>query len=275
MIRNSALAGDTPLPPPPPSPGQQPPSSGGWSTRKKLLVGLAVFLVIAVIAGLAGGGSSTDQAGADASVVPTTDPSPSAPTPTVELTRVPNVKGSSNRRADRLLDRAGLEVVVERKLSRAPAGTVLGQSIDPGDRVEVGDMISIVLAKPFPRVPAVLGQRLSSARRTLQDRGFAVRVDKRISDDPEGTVIGMTPDVGTEVRPGRVITLLIAKAAPRSSGGGNCHPSYHGACLDAYASDYDCAGGSGDGPKYTGYVQVVGYDEFGLDSDGDGVGCEG
>jgi hypothetical protein len=55
---------------------------------------------------------------------------------------------------------------------------------------------------------------------------------------------------------------------------GNCHPSYKGACLNPGASDYDCAGGSGNGPEYTGFVQVVGYDEYGLDGDGDGYGCE-
>jgi endonuclease YncB( thermonuclease family) len=54
----------------------------------------------------------------------------------------------------------------------------------------------------------------------------------------------------------------------------NCHPSYKGACLDPSASDYDCEGGSGNGPKYTGLVQVVGYDEYGLDADSDGYGCE-
>lgn len=56
-------------------------------------------------------------------------------------------------------------------------------------------------------------------------------------------------------------------------GSGSCHPSYRGACLDANASDYDCAGGSGNGPLYTGRVEVVGADDFGLDRDGDGVGC--
>lgn len=40
------------------------------------------------------------------------------------------------------------------------------------------------------------------------------------------------------------------------------------------ASDYDCAGGSGDGPEYTGRVKVTGSDSYGLDADGDGVGCE-
>jgi len=54
----------------------------------------------------------------------------------------------------------------------------------------------------------------------------------------------------------------------------NCDPNYSGACLDAYASDYDCEGGSGNGPYYTGEVSVVGEDHYGLDADGDGVGCE-
>jgi hypothetical protein len=53
-----------------------------------------------------------------------------------------------------------------------------------------------------------------------------------------------------------------------------CDPSYSGACLDPYASDYDCEGGSGDGPSYTGAVAVVGDDHYGLDADGDGYGCE-
>jgi hypothetical protein len=53
-----------------------------------------------------------------------------------------------------------------------------------------------------------------------------------------------------------------------------CHPSYTGACLDPYASDYDCIGGSGNGPKYTGRVRVVGPDVFRLDADHDGWGCE-
>lgn len=53
-----------------------------------------------------------------------------------------------------------------------------------------------------------------------------------------------------------------------------CDPNYEGACLDPYAADYDCEGGSGDGPEYTGPVVVVGDDHYGLDADGDGYGCE-
>lgn len=52
----------------------------------------------------------------------------------------------------------------------------------------------------------------------------------------------------------------------------SCNPNY-GGCLKPNASDYDCAGGSGDGPYYTGPVRVTGYDEYDLDRDGDGIGC--
>jgi hypothetical protein len=63
-----------------------------------------------------------------------------------------------------------------------------------------------------------------------------------------------------------------AEAAPDASA--NCDPNYEGACLDPSSSDYDCEGGSGDGPDYTGAVRSVGSDPFDLDRDGDGVACE-
>lgn len=58
----------------------------------------------------------------------------------------------------------------------------------------------------------------------------------------------------------------VAAAAPEST----CD---YDPCL-APAADYDCAGGSGDGPAYTGPVRVIRSDPYDLDSDGDGWGCE-
>lgn len=58
-----------------------------------------------------------------------------------------------------------------------------------------------------------------------------------------------------------------------SSAGGGCDPNYSG-CVPI-ASDVDCAGGSGNGPAYVqGPVRVIGSDIYGLDSNGDGWGCE-
>jgi len=76
-------------------------------------------------------------------------------------------------------------------------------------------------------------------------------------------------------------TLSASDCAPSSAGGtGTTTTSSRASCTPGYspcltpASDYDCAGGTGDGPEYTGEVQVTGSDPYGLDIDGDGVGCE-
>ncbi|MFE5478097.1 MULTISPECIES: hypothetical protein [unclassified Nocardia] len=64
-----------------------------------------------------------------------------------------------------------------------------------------------------------------------------------------------------------IATPAVATAQPS-----NCHASYT-PCLPI-VSDVDCEGGSGNGPVYTGRVTVIGPDDYGLDRDGDGIGCE-
>jgi hypothetical protein len=55
----------------------------------------------------------------------------------------------------------------------------------------------------------------------------------------------------------------------------NCDPAYPEVCLHDGIGDYDCAGGSGNGPNYVdGPVKVLAPDPFGLDRDGDGIGCQ-
>lgn len=61
-----------------------------------------------------------------------------------------------------------------------------------------------------------------------------------------------------------------AEAEPEPAS--DCDPNYSG-CVPI-ASDVDCAGGTGDGPAYTGPVTVTGSDIYDLDSDSDGTACE-
>jgi hypothetical protein len=66
-----------------------------------------------------------------------------------------------------------------------------------------------------------------------------------------------------------------SQASSSASGAGSsCDSNYAGDCLDPDAADYDCLAGDGDGPRYTGPVEVVGSDPFDLDRDGDGYACE-
>ena len=54
-----------------------------------------------------------------------------------------------------------------------------------------------------------------------------------------------------------------------------CDPSYPDVCIPIGAADYDCVGGSGDGPSYiAGPIRVLPPDPHGLDRDRDGWGCE-
>jgi hypothetical protein len=133
------------------------------------------------------------------------------------------------------------------------------------------------VAKPFPRVPNVVGMKIKAAKRTLEKKHFEVAIKKQTSSQPKDIVLAQSPTAGTVSRPGRTVTLTIA-VPPASTGGGggsNCTPGYS-PCLPLGPSDYDCYGGGGNGPAYTqpGVVyHVSGSDPYGLDSNHDGLAC--
>jgi len=69
-----------------------------------------------------------------------------------------------------------------------------------------------------------------------------------------------------------VTTTAQLVAGPATSAA-DCTPGYS-PCIPP-GPDVDCAGGSGDGPRYVqGPVYVTGSDPYGLDRDGNGVGCQ-
>jgi hypothetical protein len=64
-----------------------------------------------------------------------------------------------------------------------------------------------------------------------------------------------------------------ATTAPPASTPTDCTPGYD-PCIPP-GSDVDCAGGSGNGPRYVqGPVMVSGDDPYGLDADHNGIGCQ-
>lgn len=72
----------------------------------------------------------------------------------------------------------------------------------------------------------------------------------------------------------RAIVKLVGSAPSTGGGGGGGCTAGYSPCLPPM-SDYDCAGGAGNGPGYAnGPVYVTGSDPYDLDSDGDGVACE-
>jgi hypothetical protein len=137
-------------------------------------------------------------------------------------------------------------------------------------------------------VPRLVGMRLTRAKASLADRGLTAKVTyKSTARYPAGTVIGQSRKAGAGVLPETTINLVVAKAPPPSPSTAppappptaparDCHPSYPDVCLRPDASDYDCEGGSGNGPYYvSGPLRVLPPDPFDLDgNDNDGWGCE-
>lgn len=131
------------------------------------------------------------------------------------------------------------------------------------------------------QVPRLVGLRIGKAKITLSNRQlrWVIRY-KSTGRVPPGTVISQSRTAGIGVLPGTAIALVIAKAPPPppppvTAPPKNCDPSYPDVCLHDGIGDYDCAGGSGNGPNYVdGPIRVLPPDPFGLDRDGDGSGCE-
>jgi hypothetical protein len=148
---------------------------------------------------------------------------------------------------------------------------------EAGGNVVYGSAVPLVVAAPFPRVPVVRGMSQAAAAQVLRAAGFRVVVTHQTTTSGiEGRVLSESPVGGSRARPHSVVTIVVSHvvrpvvAAPPPPS--SCTSGYS-PCLPP-ASDYDCAGGSGDGPKYTGRVRVTGSDPYDLDSDGDGWGCE-
>ena len=136
-------------------------------------------------------------------------------------------------------------------------------------------------------VPRLIGMKASQAKTALSRRGLHWTIKYRsTSRFAPGTVISQSSKAGADVRPGARIALVVAKAPPpppttappppTTAAPRNCDPAYPDVCLHQGIGDYDCAGGSGNGPNYVeGPLQVLPPDPFDLDgNDNDGIGCE-
>src|SRR5207244_1707151 len=108
---------------------------------------------------------------------------------------------------------------------------------------------TLVIARAVPKVPNVVGKMAEAARTMLRQHHYKVKMTQQTSSRKAGTVIAERPAGGTRVKPGGLITLVVAKAAPAPPPS-NCTPGYS-PCLPLGPSDYDCYGGGGNGPAYT------------------------
>ena len=202
-----------------------------------LVGGLGLILVLAGIgAALSPDGTETVRSDASASPAPpslSASPSPSPspePIPPPDV-RMPDIVGMTTAKAraaiQTAVNRAGgeaeLELNLKSKYSKREGGTILaattlvnGESRKiRGMQVPSGNTIFLVVAKPIPRVPSVVGLQEDRAKRELEARGFDVRIRRVTSTLAEGIVLSQSVPAGAQRLPGGdPIGLSIAKPQP-------------------------------------------------------------
>jgi len=143
---------------------------------------------------------------------------------------MPDVIGLSATRASARLEDAGAsvkQVSVDRATARA--GTVVGQSVEPGAPLAKDTVVTIEVATGRMKVEAskLEGRTIAEARRSLEKLGFVVAVTSVPSSRPAGTVLAL--DRSGRLPIGATITLSVseggAKVITSRTEGSTSHPN--------------------------------------------------
>ncbi len=132
---------------------------------------------------------------------------------------VPNLIGKPLSQAKVLLEEAGLRVgeVTRAYNERFDLDQVIRQSVKADAEAPLGSEIELVVSKgpnPLP-VPKVVGQTQERAVEDLQSLGFVVDVQEEFSERVDrGRVISQRPAKGTQLQPGKTVTIVVSLGPP-------------------------------------------------------------
>ncbi|WP_188756620.1 serine/threonine protein kinase [Microbacterium album] len=129
------------------------------------------------------------------------------PPPEPELIDVPLLHGTLAD-AEAALRDAGLVLgAVLRTDGAEPADRVVRQDPAAGVRIERGSAVGITVTSGSNSVPSVVGHSLGTARALVESAGFSVQVTPVA--DPAAAVVAVEPVVGTVLRVGVTVTLVV------------------------------------------------------------------
>jgi hypothetical protein len=248
--------------------------------RRWFVITAGIILVLLLIGALSGDPEKPADRAAAGDAQTTATPTPT-PTPTPDPAIAARAKAADlagdGRYADAVavLEAAGLNgqaARVARRGSQALASRAR-RELAAGDLAKARDIaVDARALHPSTAVRALIrtvDAKLAAARAAAilaRDQRTCTGAEKATVRAGSGIPAGCTT-FAADLATRRAKAQAAEAAEP-------CDPNYKGACLDPNSSDYDCAGGSGDGPDYTGFVEVVGDDPYDLDRDGDGIACE-
>ncbi|MDG3133045.1 Stk1 family PASTA domain-containing Ser/Thr kinase [Streptococcus suis] len=128
---------------------------------------------------------------------------------------VPDVTGKTLDAAREMIEVSGLEVgsVTEEAINDVPEGTVIRTSPAANTSKREGSKVDVVVAMNAALViPDISNQASDEARQELETLGFRVSIKEEYSDKvAQGYIIKTDPGIGTSVKKGSQITLVVSK----------------------------------------------------------------
>jgi len=128
---------------------------------------------------------------------------------------VPTVNGLPVKQAEQEITNAGLKsTVVKQPSATVQKGFVINTSPANGNVVAAGTLVKLFVSSgpKMVKVPDVKGQPQASAESLLRSKGFQVTEQQDSnSSKPAGTVVKQSPDPGTSVRVGTLVTIYVSQ----------------------------------------------------------------
>jgi beta-lactam-binding protein with PASTA domain len=119
----------------------------------------------------------------------------------IELTEVPELKGLIENDARENLRAKRLSLMIKGRAPSAEAkpGTVLDQSLPPGQQVPAGGAVAVTIAEELPKVPDLGGLSVDEATAKLAAPGYKLKLGQPRADAnvPEGKIVAQDPAGGT------------------------------------------------------------------------------
>ena len=133
-----------------------------------------------------------------------------------EMTKVPKVVGETEEDAEKMISNAKLKIeFTEEKSEKVEEGIVIRQEPSANEEVEAGSTVKVYVSigrgiKQIEMVN-VVGQDESTAKKTLEDLGFKVKINYNETSSDNGKVTKQSIDEGKEVDEGTSVTLTVNK----------------------------------------------------------------
>lgn len=145
----------------------------------------------------------------------------------IEQVAVPDVLNDTLEQAENKLAECGFTVIVTEEFSdAAEKGHVVSQSVEPGQKIDKGSEIKIVVSKgqDLVEVPKVTGKTLEEAAAALSQAGFDIKSDIQCSDTvKEGLIISQDAEPGQMLQRHSTISVLVSAGVANTVGNTNAN----------------------------------------------------